>query len=83
MPTNPARRILIYVLRKLDDEPLRFRAEAYEDLSAFLPDEASARELRRQAQALRQTDQRIRALCLSLDHGSVFTAPDNSGSRQR
>ena len=63
---NSARRLLGYFLAKLDEEPLRHRATLCEDLAAFVPDEAVARQLLEQARALRQADQRTQLLRLAL-----------------
>jgi hypothetical protein len=63
---NGARRVLGYILAKLDEEPLRHRAELYEDLAAFIPDEGVSRQLLAPAQALRHSDRQAQMLRLAL-----------------
>ncbi len=53
---SPAARLLVYILKKLDEEPLITRAQLCEDLAQFAPSEAIARRLMKQANDLREVE---------------------------
>lgn len=63
---TPATRLMRYVIEKLEEEPLRFRATLYEDLSEFIPDEAISSNLINQAKELRKVEQRMEVVKLAL-----------------
>ncbi len=62
MMENSAIRLMQYMLEKLEQEPLRFRAQLCEDLDFFLPDEVICRKLKDQASTLRQIDLQTQSL---------------------
>lgn len=66
MNNTPATRLMRFVIEKLENEPLGFRALLYEDLSEFMPDETLARNLRHQANELRKVEQRMEVIKLTL-----------------
>ena len=78
MNCNASKRLLSYLLVKLETEPVASRAALCDDLAEFLPSEALASQLRDQAQALRDVERRNHALKVAFCFGSNVNAQPQS-----
>jgi hypothetical protein len=69
---TPASRLLVFILRKLEEEPLITRAQLCEDLSRFAPSEGIAQRLLDQAKDLRKIEGHSEALLRVFEPASHY-----------
>lgn len=59
---NSAEKLIKYVLKKLETEPVEERVQLYEVLADFMPNDEAGQRLRRCSEELRQIDLKIQSL---------------------